>query len=139
MNVSLSKLSQRQQLATKVSTLLQKRAKLAQERLAERVRKVYDESKELFSKPVMPWDIWTGGARYATDFAQRTVLFWDTLRQRGNNFLENTAQGLKPVLHFDSETVLDGRGFERPVNYALLRITPRHRAVVCVTSRPSST
>ena len=50
MNVSLSKLSQRQQLATKVSTLLQKRAKLAQERLAERVRKVYDDARRTRTK-----------------------------------------------------------------------------------------
>ncbi len=55
---------------------------------------------------------------------QRAILFWDTLRQWGNNFVESTMQGLKPVLHFGYETVLDGRQFERPVNYALLKITP---------------
>ena len=26
---------------------------------------------------------------YATDWSQRNVLFWDVIRQRGNQFLEN--------------------------------------------------
>ena len=125
MNNSQSKFSQRQELAKKVATLLQKRAKLAQERLEERVRKVYDESvKELFSKPVKPWEIWTGGSRYALDFAQRSVLFWDTLRLRGNQFVERERAGLPPVLHFDYESVLEGSTLARPVNYELVRIIP---------------
>ena len=136
MNDSMSRLSQRQQLATKVSTLLQKRARLAQERLAERVRKVYDESKALFSKPVMPSDIWSGGARYALDFAQRTVLFWDTLRQRGNQFIERERAGLPPVLHYDYESVLDGSTLARPVNYELVRIVPPEGVKVDARRRP---
>ena len=58
------------------------------------------------------------------DFGQRSVLFWDALRQRGNNFIEHERQGLPPVLHFEHETVMDGRQLDRPVNYALLRIVP---------------
>ncbi len=74
--------------------------------------------------------------RYAQDVAQRQVLFWDTLRQRGDQFVERTAQGLPPVLHFDYEVVLDGRSFERPVNYALLKITPPEGVVVDRNKRP---
>ncbi|CAB3751590.1 DUF3141 domain-containing protein [Paraburkholderia solisilvae] len=74
--------------------------------------------------------------RYAIDFAQRSVLFWDTLRQRGNQFVDQTAQGLKPVLHFDYETVLDGRTFERPVNYALLRIRAPEGVTIDARKRP---
>lgn len=74
--------------------------------------------------------------RYATDLAQRTVLFWDTLRQRGNQFVDQTAQGLKPVLHFDYETVLDGRTFDHPVNYALLRIRPPEGVTIDARKRP---
>ena len=136
MNDPVSRLSQRQQLATKVATLLQKRAKLAQDRLAERVRKVYDESKELLAKPRMPWDIWTGGTRYATDFAQRTVLFWDTLRQRGNQFIERERAGLPPVLHFDYESVLEGSALARPVNYELVRIIPPKGVKIDARKRP---
>ena len=70
------------------------------------------------------------------DFAQRSILFWDTLRQRGNNFVERTRQGLPPVLHFDYEMVLDGRTLERPVNYALVRIVPPAGVTVDPKRRP---
>lgn len=73
---------------------------------------------------------------YAVDAMQRSILFWDTLRQRGNNFIANAAQGLKPVLHFDYEIVADGRAFDRPVNYALLRIKPPEGVVVDDRQRP---
>jgi hypothetical protein len=66
-------------------------------------------------------------ARYATDCFQRGVLFWDTLRQRGNNFLEHERAGKPPLLDYDYEMVVDGRKLERPVNYALVRIIPPDR------------
>jgi len=60
---------------------------------------------------------------YQRDFLERTVLFWDTLRQRGDNMLEHQRAGLPPLLDFKYETLLDARRFEHPANYALLRIT----------------
>ena len=84
----------------------------------------------------MPWQRSTGAAQYAVDFVQRSILFWDTLRQRGNNFLEHERQGLPPVLHFDYETIMDGRSFARPVNYALLRIVPPKGIAVDPNRRP---
>jgi hypothetical protein len=60
---------------------------------------------------------------YQRDFLERMVLFWDTLRQRGNNMIEHERSGLPPLLDFKYETLLDARRFDRPVNYALLRIT----------------
>src|SRR6266700_2642472 len=60
---------------------------------------------------------------YQRDFCERAILFWDTLRQRANNMLEHERAGLPPLLDFKSETLLDARRFDRPVNYALLRIT----------------
>jgi len=60
---------------------------------------------------------------YQRDVWERAVFFWDTLRQRANNMLEHERAGLPPLLDFKSETLLDARRFERPVNYALLRIT----------------
>ena len=62
-------------------------------------------------------------ADYQIDLWQRTILFLDTLRQRGNNMLEHERAGLPPLLDFKYETILDARHFETPVNYALLRIT----------------
>jgi len=60
--------------------------------------------------------------KYQCDFWQRSILFLDTLRERGNNMLEHEKAGLPPLLHFQYETVLDARQFEHPANYALLKI-----------------
>jgi pimeloyl-ACP methyl ester carboxylesterase len=61
---------------------------------------------------------------YWIDAWQRSVLFWDVLRERGNQYLENTRAGNTPVLVFDYQIVVDGRELEQPVNYALARIVP---------------
>jgi hypothetical protein len=131
------RLSSSHDIAAKATHVFQTRAKLAQERFNERVQAAYsDNIAKLISKPLSPGDVWTGGARYALDFAQRSILFWDTLRRRGNNFVERTRQGLPPVLHFDYEVVLDGRKLQRPVNYALVRIVPPAGVTVDPTRRP---
>ncbi len=59
---------------------------------------------------------------YATDAAQRIVLFTDIIRKRGNLYLEHARAGQPPVLAFDFEMALDGRDLERPVNYAIVKI-----------------
>jgi hypothetical protein len=124
-------------LADKVSRVFQTRAKLAQERFLGRVQKAFTEhGAGLLATPVTPWDAWTSWSRYAVDVLQRGVLFWDTLRQRGNTFVEHTREGLPPVLRFAYETVLDARTFERPVNYALVRITPPAGVAVDPKRRP---
>lgn len=64
------------------------------------------------------WEYWC-------DSAQRTILFWDVMRKRGNIYLEHIRQQQPPVLAFDNEMIEDGRNFERPVNYALVRILDR--------------
>jgi len=66
---------------------------------------------------------WTA---YWLDATQRGVLFLDVLRERANNMLEHERKGLPPLLDFDYEILLDARTFERPVNYALLRILGAH-------------
>ena len=130
-----SKLARSHDISTKVSTLLQKRTKIAQEHYKERVQEAWKKySAEVKAKPVAPWDAWTNGLNYAVDFAQRSVLFWDMLRQRGNNYLEHVQQGQPPLLHFEYETVVDGRTLERPVNYALLRIIPPQGVTVDVVA-----
>ena len=60
---------------------------------------------------------------YQQDWFQRSILFFDTLRERADIMLEHEQAGLPPVLDFEYETILDARQFETPVNYALLRIT----------------
>ena len=61
---------------------------------------------------------------YMLDAMQRTVLFMDTLLDRGNAYREHLDRGTPPLLKFDHELVLDGATLSEPCNYALLRITP---------------
>ena len=128
------KLARSQDIATKVQVVFQKRAKVAQERFGERVRNALADNKA--SVPPTPWSALTYWYDYSVDFAQRSILFWDTLRQRGNNFVAHTAEGLPPVLHFDYEIVLDARKFARAVNYALVRIVPPQGVSVDPKRRP---
>jgi pimeloyl-ACP methyl ester carboxylesterase len=61
---------------------------------------------------------------YWVDAAQRSVLFMDTLLDRGKAYREHLDQGTPPLLKFAHELVLDGSTLAEPCNYALLRITP---------------
>jgi hypothetical protein len=63
-------------------------------------------------------------AEYFTDAAQRWILFWDAMRERGNQYREHLAQTAPHVLDYKVELVADGRTFAHPVNYALVRVTP---------------
>jgi pimeloyl-ACP methyl ester carboxylesterase len=130
-----TQLARSQDISTKISVVFQKRAKLAQERFAERVRKAWAEG-DVGVRAAAPWDAWADWYEYSVDFGQRAILFWDTLRQRGNNFVEHTAAGLPPVLHFDYEIVLDARKFTPAVNYALVRIVPPAGVTVDPKRRP---
>ena len=67
----------------------------------------------------------TDAVEYWVDAAQRSILFWDTLRERGNEYLRHEEAGKPPLLKFEHEMLLDGRTLEHPCNYALLRILPR--------------
>ena len=75
-------------------------------------------------------------SEYWTDAWQRSVLALDVLRERGNTYLERSTQNAPHVLTFKGELVLDGRKFERPVNYVLARIHPTTAAPVDPTKRP---
>src|SRR5262245_23313420 len=73
---------------------------------------------------------------YVIDAAQRTVLFWDVMRQRGNQYREHLAQTVPHVLDYEAELIVDGRTLERPVNYGLVRIVPPNGTVLDLTRRP---
>jgi pimeloyl-ACP methyl ester carboxylesterase len=133
---SAKQLARSQDISTKVSLVFQKRAKLAGERFTDRLRQAFSENVLDAEQPPTPWAGLAGWYDYSLDFAQRSILFWDTLRQRGNNYVEHTAEGMPPVLHFDCEMVLDGRKFARAVNYALVRIVPPEGVTVDPKRRP---
>jgi len=59
---------------------------------------------------------------YMIDAFQRSILFTDILRKRGNMYLEHAEAGQPPVLVFDYEMIMDGRSMERPVNYSIVKI-----------------
>ena len=85
-----SQVSRSTELSAKVAQMMQKRLTIAQEHFTERARKAYETyGKPAAAQPKSPMEMWTDVANYAVDFAQRSVLFWDTLRQRGNNFVEH--------------------------------------------------
>ncbi len=125
-------------ISSKVSLVLRKRAEIAQRNLNEALKEAYEESGvgQQKAAPASVAHAWTDWVSYGVDAMQRSVLVLDTLRQRGNNFLQHTAAGQPPLLHFDYETVMDARTFARPVNYALLKITPPEGVTVDPKRRP---
>jgi hypothetical protein len=68
---------------------------------------------------MFPW------ASYALDAWQRSVLFLDVLRQRGNAFLEREDDPMRHVLSFDFDLVMDGHDLPKPVNYWIARVRPQ--------------
>ncbi len=137
MNSPTRRLSHSLDVSSKVARMLQSRTKVALQHLNERVRDACErQAAGAAAAPLLPWQAWASGAQYAVDFGQRSVLFWDALRQRGNNFIEHERQGLPPVLHFEHEMLMDGRTLDRPVNYALLRIVPPTGMQVDAKRRP---
>src|SRR4029077_2583800 len=73
---------------------------------------------------------------YMVDTTQRSVLFWDVMRQRGNQYHEHMAKVAPHVLCYAAEVVIDGRTLERPVNYALTRVIPPRGVDVDPRRRP---
>jgi pimeloyl-ACP methyl ester carboxylesterase len=73
---------------------------------------------------------------YLVDAAQRSVLFWDVMRQRGNQYREHLAETVPNVLDYEVELVLDGRTLERPVNYGLVKVVPPPGMELDSTRRP---
>jgi uncharacterized protein DUF3141 len=83
-----------------------------------------------------PFGMFAAAMGYAIDAAQRSVLFWDVLRQRGNQYREHLAENAPHVLDYQVELVVDGRKLERPVNYALVRVVPPKGITINPKLRP---
>ena len=124
------------QISRSVADLLQRRLKNSQERYAEHMRRAYAGYAQATPVPKTPVTAWQQWTQYQVDFAQRVVLFWDTLRQSGNQWLEHEAAGKPPVLAYKYELIADARTYERPANYALVRIIPPRDVEVDDTKRP---
>ena len=124
------------QISRSVADTFERRLRAALERYATRVKGAGMAAVVPPGKLKTPLDLWQDAWQYGLDSAQRSVLFWDTLRQRGNNYLAHEAAGKPPLLHHEWEMLADARTFERPANYALLRIIPPRGVRVDDTLRP---
>src|SRR3954447_17499716 len=95
-------------------------------------------SKPTAAKPGKKADPQAFGAfaEYMTDAMQRTVLYWDVMRQRSDQYYEEKAKAVPHVLRYDAELVADGRTFAKPVNYLLARIKPPAGLTVDPRKRP---
>lgn len=128
------------QVATgKITSLLQKRLTDAEQAYSSSIQANYQKNVQplintsLFYQPLQLCQAWQN---YITDSAERSLLFWDTLRQRGDDYLQLKDEGNPPLLHFDYEILMDARKFEKPVNYALARILPPPNVSIDNTKRP---
>jgi len=83
-----------------------------------------------------PFGLFGPAIEYMTDAAQRSVLFMDVMRQRGNQYQEHLAETVPHVLDYKAELVMDGRTLKRPVNYLLVRIVPPKGVEIDQTRRP---
>ncbi|MBZ9560351.1 MULTISPECIES: DUF3141 domain-containing protein [unclassified Modicisalibacter] len=73
---------------------------------------------------------------YWRDTVERSVLYLDVMRQRGNQYLEHMEQTRPSVLGFEVELLVDGRDLPRPVNYELMRIVPPEGIEIDEDRRP---
>ena len=78
----------------------------------------------------------TAWPEYMIDAFQRSVLFLELLRQRGNDEIAITARPVATVLRFDHDLVMSGQALPRPMNYSLLRITPPPGVITDPRKRP---
>ncbi len=89
------------------------------------------------ASPLDAWSrLWSDASSYWVDAWQRSVLYLDVMRRRGNQYHEHMAEKVPHVLSFTGELVADGRKLERPVNYGLVRIDPLEDVPVDPKKRP---
>ena len=130
----VSRTARAAELNAKAAMVLQKRARKAYDNFTAAAAAARDRLNA--PQSLNPLQAATDAAAYWTDLAQRSVLFWDTMRERGNRYIEHVRAGSPPVLTFDYEMVLDGRGLPRPANYALVRIIAPEGVKTDVAKRP---
>ncbi len=90
--------------------------------------------------PVLPFMDPVSFARSAVDYwrdtFERSVLFFDVMRHRGNQYLEHIEKTKPSVLGFEVEVLVDGRTLPRPVNYELMRVVPPAGIAIDPLKRP---
>src|SRR5215472_15708905 len=62
-----------------------------------------------FPAATSPFGMFAPAIDYAIDAAQRSILFWDVLRQRSEQYRAHMAETAPHVLDYEVELILDGR------------------------------
>ena len=83
-----------------------------------------------------PFGLFGAAFEYMMDATQRSVLFWDVMRQRSSQYSDHLAEKVPHVLDYAAELVMDGRTLKRPVNYLLVRIVPPDGIEIDPSRRP---
>ena len=93
---------------------------------SKKIEALLEDTKEKVSSLMVtePRALWAMWQEYLTDSTQRTAMVFETLRKRGNVYLDHVESGMPPVLDFSYEIIIDGHNLSSPVNYLLLKITP---------------
>ncbi len=123
-------------ISRSVAGTLSRRVKEAYSTYGESVRKAQSDYIQSGFPGANPQQWWTDWFQYFVDAGQRSTLYWDTIRERGNQWLAHEEAGKPPLLHYRYEMVADARTYERPCNYALVRIVPPRGVKVDERKRP---
>jgi hypothetical protein len=104
---------------------------------SSRSNKVTDSQTGLTSTSAFAtFGMFSAATEYMVDAAQRSVLFWDVMRRRGNQYREHLAETAPHVLDYEVELLIDGRTLDRPVNYGLVRVVAPPGVELDPTRRP---
>ena len=94
----------------------------------------------MMEKPAIPSNALPGflasALEYLVDSGQRSVLFMDVMRRRGEQYREHLAETVPHVLDYEIELIADGRNLKRPVNYGLVRVKPPSSVEIDPARRP---
>ena len=94
----------------------------------------------MMGKPAIPGNalpgVFASAFEYLVDSGQRSVLFMDVMRRRGEQYREHLAETVPHVLDYEIELIADGRNLKRPVNYGLVRVKPPSSVEIDPARRP---
>src|SRR5512147_2813162 len=123
-------------ISRNVSGVLSRRVKDACAAYGDHVRQAQADFASGAGAPMNPQQWWRDWATYWIDAGQRSALFWDTMRERGNQWIAHEEAGKPPLLHYRWEVIADARHYERPCNHALVRIVPPRGTRIDDAKRP---
>jgi len=82
-----------------LANVLEWRLKSARSRYTGRLQSAASATIASAATPKTPLELWEDAWRFSVDAAQRSVLFRDALRERGNNRRANQQAGRPTLLH----------------------------------------